>query len=233
MMAAGALSSLALDRALSRSAMFRALSRPEFDALLAAAHLRRFAAAAQICAEGASDGTLFNVARGRIRVTARSVDGEERHLNELGPGDVLGEIAVLDGGARSASAVAVDASELYCIDRSAFVSALERMPALARGVIELLCQRVRWLTELLEASAFLSLPARLARWLVMLSTQQGIQHAHGTKIRVSQQELAHFLGVSRQSVNAILQVWRGEGLVELGRGWIIVLDHVGLTRSAQ
>jgi CRP/FNR family cyclic AMP-dependent transcriptional regulator len=135
---------------------------------------------------------------------------------------------LLDGGSRSASAIAVDDSQVYGIERAAFVAFLDRTPELARSLIKLLCQRVRWMTGLLEASAFLGLPARLARWLIMLAAQQGVAHPRGVEVRVSQQDLAQFLGVSRQSVNEVLQAWRADGLVDLGRGRIVVLDDLRL-----
>jgi CRP/FNR family cyclic AMP-dependent transcriptional regulator len=221
-----------LHRALARSALFEDLGAAEVRELAALAHRRRYPAGAPICIEGESDGSMFIVATGRVRISAASIDGDERHLNELGPGDLIGEIALLDGGTRSASAIAVDDSEVYEIERAAFVAFLDRTPELARSLIKLLCQRVRWMTGLLEASAFLGLPARLARWLIMLAAQQGVGHPRGVEIRVSQQDLAQFLGVSRQSVNEVLQSWRGEGLVGLGRGRIVVLDARRLRGAA-
>jgi len=222
-----------LRQALSRSALFGALPDDACSALAELAHARRFGAGASICREGEADGTLFVVVQGRIRISSNSVDGVERYLNELGPGDVCGEIALLDGGARSASATAVDDCELYCIERRAFFALLERTPALARGVIELLCRRVRWLTELFEASAFLGIPARLARWLSMLATLQGAAGERGVEIRISQQELADFLGVSRQSVNEILRSWQREGFIDIGRGRVVVRENARLQRAAE
>jgi CRP-like cAMP-binding protein len=221
-----------LHAALARSALFEDLGAAALRELAALARRRKYPAGALICIEGESDGTLFIIATGRVRISAGSIGGDERHLNELGAGDLIGEIALLDGGTRSASAVAVDESEIYRIDRATFVTFLDRTPELARGLIKLLCRRVRWMTGLLEASAFLGLPARLARWLIMLAAQQGVAHPRGIEIRVSQQDLAQFLGVSRQSVNEVLQSWRGEGLVDLGRGRIVVLDDVRLRGEA-
>jgi CRP/FNR family cyclic AMP-dependent transcriptional regulator len=221
-----------LQRALARSALFEDLDAAALRELAALARRRHYPAGAPICIEGESDGSLFIIANGRVRISAGSSDGDERHLNELGPGDLIGEIALLDGGSRSASAIAVDDSEVYGVERAAFVAFLDRRPEFARSLIKLLCQRVRWMTGLLEASAFLGLPARLARWLIVLAAQQGAAHPRGVEVRVSQQDLAQFLGVSRQSVNEVLQSWRADGLVDLGRGRIVVLDDVGLRSEA-
>jgi CRP/FNR family transcriptional regulator, cyclic AMP receptor protein len=221
-----------LRRALSRSVLLGALSDDAGAALVALAHPRRFAAGTAVCREGEADGTLYVVARGRVRVSASSSDGDERYLNELGPGEAFGEIALLDGGPRSATVTAVEDCELYSIERRAFYALLERTPALARAVIELLCRRVRWLTELTEASAFLGIPAQLARWLSTLATQQGNRGPRGFEVRISQQELADFLGVSRQSVNEILRRWQRDGFIEIGRGRIVVLDLGRLERAA-
>jgi CRP-like cAMP-binding protein len=221
-----------LHHALERSALFKDLSAPALHELATLARRRRYPAGAPICIEGDRDGTLFIIDTGRVRISASSADGDERHLNELGPGDLIGEIALLDGGCRSASATAVEDSQVYAIDRASFSAFVDRTPALARALIELMCQRVRWMTDLLEASAFLGPPAQLARWLMMLAAQQGVANPRGVEVRVSQQDLARFLGVSRQLVNEVLGSWVAEALVELRRGRIVVLDEKGLRRKA-
>jgi CRP/FNR family transcriptional regulator, cyclic AMP receptor protein len=223
---------LRLRAALARSALFGAMPAAARDALAGIAHPRRFAAGALICREGEADGTLFVVVQGRVRISSTSSEGDERYLNELGPGELFGEIALLDGGRRSASVTAVEACELYCVERRAFAALLERTPELARATIELLCRRVRWLTELFEASAFLDIPARLARWLTLLATQQGTRSARGVEMRISQRELADFLGVSRQSVNQILRGWQHAGLIEIGRARLVIRDDRQLVRAA-
>ena len=87
-----------LQRALARSALFEDLDAAALRELAALARRRHGLAGAPICIEGESDGSLFIIATGRVRISAGSSDGDERHLNELGPGDLIGEIALLDGG---------------------------------------------------------------------------------------------------------------------------------------
>ena len=146
------------------------------------------------------------------------------------PGDAFGEIALLDGSPRTATATAMTRTELIVIPRDAFSALLQSQPQLATHLIQLLCKRVRWTAELMEDTALLSVPARLAKRLLSLAGALGREPQRGMKITFSQEELAQFLGLSRQIVNQHLQTWRAQNWISLGRGSITLEDPQALER---
>jgi CRP-like cAMP-binding protein len=94
-------------------------------------------------------------------------------------------------------------------------------------------ERLRWTSGLLEDAALLDAPARLAKRLLSLGQLHGERSGNGFRLRISQEDLASFLGVSRQAVNQQLQAWKAQGWVELGRGVVTVLDAAALKKAAQ
>ena len=141
------------------------------------------------------------------------------------PGDTFGEIAVMDGLPRTAGATALDETTLIFIKRTDFLALLEREPQLAIDLLKLLCTRLRWTSELVEESAFLSGPARLAKRLLILASLHGRPtEPNRMELRISQAELAHFLGISRQIVNHHLREWQKNGWVDLGRERITIAN---------
>ena len=168
---------------------------------------------------------------GRIRISTGTAEGREIFLNIMEPGDTFGEIALLDGGTRTATATAIEAAELVSIRREPFFELLEREPKAALELLRLCGERLRWTSGLLEDAAFLDAPARLAKRLLSLGELHGEDSAGGRTVRISQEELANFLGASRQSVNEQLQDWKTRGWVALGRGTVTVRDAAALRRA--
>ena len=166
---------------------------------------------------------LYAVRRGQIRIATGTEAGQRLTLNLLGPGDVFGEVALLDGYSRTADAIATEATELFVVRRRDFLDLLEQRPAVAIRIIELLCERIRWMSERMEEVVLLSLPQRLARRLLALSED------YGAELYVSQEELAVFIGATREAVNRQLQAWKRKGLLEIGRSRIRLLDKAGLS----
>jgi len=134
--------------------------------------------------------------------------------------ECFGELSLLAGSNRSASAIALEASEVVVIPRDAFLSELERQPSLMRQLIELLARRLLASTEREIALAFFSAPARLARVLLRLHSAQADQQP----LRISQSNLALRTGISRQSVVVVLGQWRRQGWIQTTRNKISLLD---------
>ena len=139
-------------------------------------------------------------------------------------GEIVGEIAFLDGGTRTATGRAAQPSTCFMIQRAPFMKLLKTEPQLTVHLLELVCQRVRWTSKLVADSAFLSVPERLASRLTELLATEDTDAYGQFEVRLSQIELAHFLGVSRQVVNGHLQRWQKQGFVTLSRGSIVVHD---------
>jgi CRP-like cAMP-binding protein len=144
------------------------------------------------------------------------------------PGDTFGEIALLDGNPRTATASATALSELMIISRAQFLALLQRDPTLAIHLLQLLCRRIRWTSGWAEDSALLAVPPRLARRLLSLAKLHGHNSRNGVQLNISQEEMGRFLGLSRQVVNQYLQDWKAKGWVDLGRGKVTVVDEAAL-----
>jgi CRP-like cAMP-binding protein len=208
---------------LRNNALFRELPGPSLERVALLGTLRLFGKGSSIFDQGDPGDALFAVASGRVRITATAPDGRVAFLNIMEPGDSFGEIAVMDGLPRTAGAVALDDCRLFVIRRADFLALLEREPPLAIQVLQLLCARLRWTSELVEESAFLPGAARLAKRLLTLAAMHGRPVANdGIELRISQADLAHFCAVSRQIVNQTLTEWRQSRWVELSRGRIVI-----------
>jgi CRP/FNR family cyclic AMP-dependent transcriptional regulator len=198
------------------------------------AQTRRVRAEQTIFRRGDPGDGLYGVLSGRVVVTAESAAGKEIILNMFGPGEFFGEIALLDGKGRSASAVAKEPSELVFLSRRLFLLLIERRPHVAIHMIALLCEKLRRTTELVEDSMFLNVASRLAKRLGGLAQQYGrpAEAPGATLLAISQGELAQTLGVSREIVSRQLAAWRDAGLIGLGRGRIVIRDPAALEAAA-
>jgi CRP/FNR family cyclic AMP-dependent transcriptional regulator len=209
---------------IERNSLFRGLPAATIARVAALAARRMYDDGAVIFMRGDPGDSLCGVATGRVRISTTGPRGKEVFLNIMEPGDAFGEIALLDGSPRTATATAMSRTELFIIPRDAFTTLLESQPRLATHLIQLLCKRVRWTSGQVEDSALLSVPARMAKRLLSLASAYGREAATGTRITLSQEELAQFLGLSRQIVNQHLQTWRASAWITLGRG-SITLDN--------
>jgi CRP/FNR family transcriptional regulator, cyclic AMP receptor protein len=224
---------LAANTILERNRLFRGLS-PHIIQQIASLSVRRpYSVGAIIFSQGDPGDALYGVVTGKVRISASAPDGKEMFLNIMEPGDTFGEIALLDGNPRTATASATAPSELLVIMRDPFLSLLQREQSLSTHLLRLLCQRIRWTSGLAEDSALLAVPARLARRLVGLAKAHGHQVLNGVHLAISQEEIARFLGISRQVVNQYLQTWKANGWVELGRAKMTILDEKALQRTAE
>lgn len=202
------------------------LTADEMVELLRHAHVRRLPAGRIVFRKDDPGDGLYGVLSGRIVVSVESASGKELILNMFGPGEFFGEIALLDGKGRTATATAREASLLLFLGRTDFLPFLARRPEATVRIIGLLCERLRRTTDLVEDSAFLGVPTRLAKQLVGLAGRYGGQDAAGSvhTLRISQAELARTLGVSREIVSRQLAVWREAGILRLARGQVAVKD---------
>jgi len=209
---------------LERNLLFRGLSSATLDQIARLGTRRTYDRDTEVFAQSDPGDALYGVMTGRVRISASSAGGKEVFLNIMEPGDTFGEIALLDGRPRTASATATAPSELFVITREQFLGLLAREPQLVDHLFQLLCGRLRWVSGFAEESALLSVPARLAKRLLSLGKLHGHETRAGIELKVSQEEVARFLGLSRQIVNQYLQDWKAQRWVDLGRGRIMILD---------
>ena len=217
---------------LERNLLFRGLQPATLDQIARLCVRRAYAADTVIFSQADPGDALFGVMTGRVRISASSAAGREVFLNIMEPGDSFGEIALLDGRPRTASATAMSAAELFVIGREQFLALFARDPLLTEHLLRLLCERLRWVSEFAEESALLSVPARLARRLLALCKHHGHETADGIELKVSQDEMARFLGLSRQIINQHLQDWKAQRWVDLGRSKILIMNARALEKLA-
>jgi CRP/FNR family transcriptional regulator, cyclic AMP receptor protein len=217
---------------LQHSPLFRGLPATVLERIAAVAGQRSYRSGEVVFSHGDPGDALYAVVAGRVRISTGAPDGREIFLNIMEPGDTFGEIALLDGGARTATATAIAPSELVSIRREHFRALLEQEPKVAFELLRLCGQRLRWTSGLLEDAALLDAPARLAKRLLNLAELHGKRSKDGVTLRLSQEELASFLGITRQAVNQQLQAWKGQGWVGLARGVIVVRDEPAIRRAS-
>ncbi|MBM2576346.1 Crp/Fnr family transcriptional regulator [Jannaschia sp. Os4] len=182
--------------------------------LVAEGRPRHWARGATIYPQGSPGHSMLLVRTGRVEITVVDAEGRPSALNLMGPGDLVGEVALLDGGTRSASAVASTEVTGVVIERSALRAFLARDPDGALALIAELCAKLRHASAIAETRARPSGRARLARCLLQLADRPD-DRSGAVLEGLSQSALGAHAGLTRESVNRILRGWAAEGLVEL------------------
>jgi CRP-like cAMP-binding protein len=187
---------------------------------------------ATIFSKGDSGNSLFAVCSGTVKIGVSSSDGRDAIFNLIVAGEIFGEIALLDGRARTADAIATTDCVLLVIDRREFIPFLQSQPMLAMKFIQLLCARLRWISEHVEQIILPHLPGRLAKALIRLAEKRQ-PTATNRKLTITQLEISQMIGMSRESINKQLRIWAGRKWVRLERGGIVMLDKAALEAIAE
>ena len=207
-----------------RETLFRDLPKVTLTLVDSLRQRRTIRAGAVIFMRGDPGDSLCGVVTGRVRISTSRAGGREAVLNIIEPGETFGEIALLDGMPRTATATAMESTELSVIQRDDFLALLRDEPILTLQLIQLLCKRMSRTAQLMEDTALLSMPARMSKQLLSLAALSGRATSAGIKLTLSQEELAQFLSVSRQLVNRYLQVLKRRGWILLGRKSITIVN---------
>lgn len=207
---------------ISKLTLLPQLDQSERQALLAIATRRQFPARHTIVRKGDLGSQFFGILSGRLKAVTTSADGRDLALSIMGPGEMCGEIALLDEAERSATMVSIEPCELLCIDRQPFLDFLEQNPRVAIKMLSALASRVRTLTALVEDTLFLNLPARLSKKLLDLASIYGRKTPDGVRIdlKLSQQELGDLVGTTRESINKQIRIWTSEGVLTWHHGQV-------------
>ena len=211
---------------------FADLEPEAFDQLCRYAKHVTLKRGATIASRGDPGNSLFAVIAGTVKISVSSPDGRTAILNLIGPGEIFGEVALLDGGSRTADATANTNCELFIVDRRDFIPFVRSQPALAMKLIELLCTRLRWTSDQVEQVILQNLPGRLASALLRLAERHKATRG-GRTIAVTQQEISEMVGMTRESINKQLRAWSGRGWVRLEHGAIVVLKPEPLQLLAE
>lgn len=218
-----------MGRFLHNAPLFADLKDKTIAALIQGSHRKKYPKDDYLFMQADPSDAVYLVRSGSIAIILGSSDGRELLINEMRPGDCFGEVGVLTGLPRSTSAVARLNSEVLVIPGAAFIAAMDSEPNLARRVIRIIAERLRFSSERESALVFLDAEARLGRVLLQLD-----QHfSEDGYVTISQAELAQRTGMTRQTVAKALGKWRRAGWLITGRGRIVVLDHRKLEQLGQ
>jgi CRP/FNR family transcriptional regulator, cyclic AMP receptor protein len=198
----------------------------ELEALAAGSRIRTFRRGQVVFTAGEPGETVMVVISGRVKVMVRSADGGELTLTVIGPGALFGENGVADGGPRSADCEALQESRLLLIPREMIVDLSGRVPAVALVLLRSVTANLRRLTEATSDLVFLDLPRRVAK--VLLGQPRGDDGVISPGL--SQEELAHQAGGSRQSVNAALRGFERRGWIHVSGRTVTVRQVDALNR---
>lgn len=214
---------------LQKVSFFSRLSGRELEALASSLTKRTFGKGTIIFHKGSPGRNLYVIESGRVRIFLLSSSGQEISVNVYGPGDVFGELALLDGLPRSAGAVVMERTVVYTLHRDDLLRLLEDSPQMAASIIQDLTARLRYTTAGMEQQAFLDVNGRVAAKLLELADRYGLV-GEGVEIdlRLTQTELASWVSARRESVNKVLGSFREQGLIEVDGQQITILDRAGL-----
>lgn len=214
-------------RLLGKAALFGQMRPQDLAALATRTQERAMRSGEVLFRRGDAGSSMLVIVAGQVRIVLPGSAGREQVLRVLRPGEVLGELALLDGGSRTADAVAETNGSLLVLERRDLMPMLRADAELSLGVLGILCGRLRATDWLLEAILFHDTATRLASTLLMLS-----QHRAGGQIDITQGALGERVGAARETVNKKLREWQAEKILALEPGRITVLDKVALHRHA-
>lgn len=222
-------------RALDDNDVFGGLPEEDLRALIAYGVTAHYAAGKTIFQKDDPGESMMVVLAGQVKISNYSADGKEAVLNFIEPGQVFGEIALLDGKPRTADAAAMEPTELFVLRRRELLPFLEARPHAAIRLIEVLCAKLRHTTQMVEDVMLLNMEPRIARALLRLAEEHGRKRGGTIRLdlKISQRELGGYVGLARENINRQLKLWREQNLVRIEDGHIAILDEAGLRRVAE
>lgn len=213
---------------LSSHSLLRDLPQVHVQRLQAAMSPQTWSAGKLVFQRGDPGSFMAFIVSGKVQLSLLTPGGKEVLLRQVGPGDVLGEIAVIDGGERSADARATGTTQAMILTRQAFLSVAAEMPELYAAIARYLCAALRATNYQMESIALYDLQARLARFFLMACVSGTPM---GRQVRVempyTQGELSALLGASRPKVNSALSLLQSAGAITKdGNGYLCSVEHL-------
>lgn len=228
------MASPAVDRRelLERLELFSELAPAELDAVVVVTRAELFVPRDIVVRQGEPAETAFAVVYGRLKVVTTGGSGQESVVGMLRKGEVFGELAILDGGARSATVIALAPTLVLAIDRRKLQALLLKEPTVSYKLLRVLARRLRLA---IDAREVLDVPARVAKQLLQLAQDDGERVPGGVRIRIelSQRELGAMVGATRESVNKTLAGFAKKGMVRAEGKQLVVLDGGALRQVVE
>ena len=211
-------------------ALYRRLSEEDREHLAAAATVERFDKGEAVFHEGDPAQDFFTLVRGRVKVYKVMPNGRVVILEILGPGDLVGAVAVYESLAYPATAEAMDETLCIRIPKDPFFQLLETRPSLARGLLKAMTHRIVVLANRFADHAAGKVETRFARLFLKLASEMGRAEAEGVFIpmSLSRQELADLMGTTVETSIRIMSRWGKEGVVQTKKSGFLVIDRRAL-----
>lgn len=211
---------------LARSDLFAELDERHRLNIVRQCRRRKLPARQVVFHEGEPGREMYIVLAGRLKVSVTSEEGKELSFFILHPGDIFGELALLDGERRSATVTAIEPCELLVLHHRDFQRLLKEHQVIGLKLLSILAGRVRATTSLYESSVFIEIPGRLAGKLLELAEEHGKEEDGGIKIdlKLSQYELGTLINATRESVNKQLTEWKRQGIIEMRQGKVFIAE---------
>lgn len=220
---------------LSQVDLFAELSEEGRQTLAEACRSKSFKPGEVLFHEGDAAHTLYIVRSGQVKIVLVAADGAETILHIYGPAECLGEMALLDGGDRCATAVAMGPVEVLALYRDDFLALIQQHPVVALALIQRLAGTVRRLNAQVQDKARLDIKGRLARKLLEMADQHGDATPEGVRIplRLTQQELAQMIGAARSNVNKYLVWFEERRILTVEREQIVIHKPQEMRKCSQ
>jgi len=204
--------------------IFSGLSDEDITSLAHLALRKRYPKDTVVFFENEEGDFFFTITEGRIKVTILGDDGREVILSVLGPGDFFGEMALLDNEPRSATAIAVEESELLSLHRNDFQTVLNENKSITSALIRVLSARLRRANHQISTLALLDVYGRVARVIVDMAREEGKRLRDGRIAfrRATHQEIANRIGTTRETVTRMLKDLERQGLIHVEGKEIVV-----------
>ena len=210
---------------LGRVPLFAELSQKELEQVVSVAIPRSFPKGVRVFHEGDDSDACYIVRSGDLRVTREHSDGRAIALATLSSGDFFGELAMLDGGARSASVETLSDAELLALPAIDMRRVIAAHGEIAAKLIVALTRRLRETNERVARQSFQTVPSRVAGVLAQLIAEEAIpEDRDGVTVRMTQADLAQLAGTSRESVSRFLATLERAGVVIVGRGRVTIVE---------
>jgi CRP/FNR family cyclic AMP-dependent transcriptional regulator len=219
---------------LRESCLFERAEDSALETIARQLRRRRFRRNETIFHQGDPGDALHIVSSGAVKIVLPSLEGEEAIIATLRSGDFFGELAMLDGAPRSATAVALEASETWTLTREQFLAVLDQDKALRESLLAGLARELRRITGHVEELHFLDLAGRLSSRLASLAREA---EPDAAEVRLdwpyTQSDLASMIGGTRQSVNKLLSGLVDRGLVVIEKDTLFIPDVEALELEAE
>jgi CRP/FNR family cyclic AMP-dependent transcriptional regulator len=231
----GADETTAVVEAIGRSPLFRGVPEPDLATIAPMLRQRRYRAGETIFHEGDPGDAMHVIATGRAKISIESPDGDEAILVTLGPGEVFGELVLLDGAPRSAAAIAVEPTVTYILTSPDFGPLIAGNDAFRTAILHNLAQELRRLTVDVSELHFLDLAGRLASRLARMADEAAPGQRDEVRLgrAYTQTELAAMIGGTRQSVNRVVAELVSEGLLRVEPNDLVVVDVARMAQRAR